>query len=118
MVENRKDPPGGRDNGTGERFAPSVGVKEQRKLRARGEGRHGVWFGLGMFGLVGWSVAAPTAIGALLGVWIDSRWPGRVSWKLLGVIIGAIVGCVNAWFWVQKQQRLNGPSAGDSNGEH
>ena len=29
--------------------------KAARKLRAREEGDRGVWFGLGMMGLVGWS---------------------------------------------------------------
>jgi ATP synthase protein I len=38
-----------------------------RKSRARDEGERGAWFGLGMFGLVGWSVALPTLAGLALG---------------------------------------------------
>jgi ATP synthase protein I len=36
----------------------------------------GVWFGLGMMGLIGWSVAVPTLLGAALGIWLDNRYPG------------------------------------------
>jgi predicted F0F1-ATPase subunit len=39
--------------------------------------RTGVWFGLGMMGLIGWSVAVPTLLGAALGLWLDSRHPRK-----------------------------------------
>jgi len=81
-----------------------VGAKERRKLRARKEER-GVWFGLGMFGLVGWSVAIPTLIAIALGVWLDSRWETRTSWTLTGVFVGVAVGCLNAWYWVKRESR-------------
>ena len=41
-------------------FAEQVGAKAARKLRARGDRSQGVWFGLGMMGLIGWSVVVPT----------------------------------------------------------
>lgn len=77
--------------------------RESRKIMGRREKDRGVWFGLGMFGLVGWSVAIPTLIGLGLGIWIDSRWPGRHSWTLMGLVIGVILGCLNAWFWVKRE---------------
>ena len=40
----------------------TVAHKAERKLKARGERQRGVWFGLGMFGLVGWAVAIPAVI--------------------------------------------------------
>ena len=49
-------------------IADAVGRKAERKLRARRTGRRGVWFGLGMFGLVGWAVALPTVVGVALGL--------------------------------------------------
>ena len=81
-----------------------VGVKERRKLRAREEDR-GVWFGLGMFGLVGWSVAIPTLIGIAVGVWLDSTGEGTASWTLTGVFVGVAVGCLNAWYWIKRESR-------------
>jgi ATP synthase protein I len=84
-------------------FEQSVGRKAERKLRAREERERPVWFGLGMFGLVGWAVAVPTLLGIALGLWIDERWPGTVSWTLNLLIIGVLIGCLNAWYWVRKE---------------
>ncbi len=56
-----------------------------------------------MFGLVGWSVAIPTLIGIAVGVWLDRRWPGQVSWTLTFLIIGVALGCLNAWYWVKQE---------------
>jgi ATP synthase protein I len=77
--------------------------KENRKIRGRREKDRGVWYGLGMFGLVGWAVAIPTLLGLGVGIWIDSRWPGRHSWTLMGLVIGVVLGCLNAWFWVKQE---------------
>jgi ATP synthase protein I len=82
-----------------------VGRREARKIRARKEKDKDVWFGLGMFGLVGWSVAIPTVIGVALGVWIDTRWPSRYSWTLTLLILGIGLGCFNAWFWITKERK-------------
>ena len=68
-----------------------VGHKEARKLKARRERDRSVWFGLGMFGLVGWSVAIPTLIAVALGVWIDTTWSGPYSWTLMLLFVGVAV---------------------------
>jgi ATP synthase protein I len=83
----------------------AVGSKENRRIRARQEGDRGVWFGLGMFGLVGWSVAIPTLIGIAVGIWIDKRWPSSYSWTLMLLVMGVMVGCLNAWYWVRRESR-------------
>ena len=93
----------GERKGKNKGFPKEVGQKEERKLRARQEGDRGVWFGFGMFGLVGWSVSIPTLIGIALGVWIDKTWPSRYSWTLMGLIIGVLIGCLNAWYWVKRE---------------
>jgi ATP synthase protein I len=80
-----------------------VGDKEKRKIKARQEKDRGLWFGLGMFGLVGWSVAIPTLLAVAIGVWIDRKWPGPYSWTLMFLFIGVVVGCLNAWYWVKKE---------------
>ena len=85
-------------------FAEEVGVKASRKLKAR-KSTQGVWFGLGMMGLVGWSVVVPTLLGAALGIWLDSHYPGSHSWTLTLLIFGLVIGCVNAWHWVDKEDR-------------
>jgi ATP synthase protein I len=73
------------DSEEAKELSEKVGSKETRKIKARREKDRGVWFGLGMFGLVGWSVAIPTVIGVALGVWIDRTWPGPYSWTLMGL---------------------------------
>ena len=88
-----------------ERTAERIDRDVDRKLRARAEGRRGVWFGLGMFGLVGWSVAVPSVAGLAIGLWLDGRFPGRVSWTLTFLLIGVALGCLNAWYWVKQESR-------------
>ncbi|WP_235894031.1 AtpZ/AtpI family protein [Oceanidesulfovibrio indonesiensis] len=86
-----------------DQWAKKAESKEERKVKARKEGDRSVWFGLGMFGLVGWSVAVPTVVGALLGYWLDEKYPGARSWTLMGIVIGVLIGCLNAWRWMNKE---------------
>ncbi|NDY41613.1 ATPase F0F1 [Dissulfurirhabdus thermomarina] len=79
--------------------------KAGRKLRARAQGRRGIWFGLGMFGVIGWSVAVPAVAFTALGVWLDRHWPADFSWTLTLLFIGVGVGCLNAWYWVREHTR-------------
>ena len=90
-----------------EEFSRQVRRKEARKLKAKGRQGAGVWFGLGMFGLIGWSVALPAVAGALLGAWIDRTWPSRYSFTLMLLLGGIILGALNAWHWVgQERQKI------------
>lgn len=82
-----------------------VGSRAERKLRARRHVERTIWFGLGMMGLIGWSVAIPTVLGAALGVWLDQRYPGGRSWTLALLVAGLSIGCLNAWHWVTKEDR-------------
>lgn len=82
-----------------------VGVRAARKLKAQRRGTQTVWSGLGMIGLVGWSVVVPTLAGAALGVWLDQHVPMKHSWTLMLLFIGLIIGCVNAWYWVDKEDK-------------
>jgi ATP synthase protein I len=86
-------------------FSREVGAKAARKLKARRNSTQGVWFGLGMMGLVGWSVVVPTLLGAALGIWLDNRHPGSHSWTLMLLVIGLAIGCLNAWHWVDKEDK-------------
>lgn len=89
-------------------FIRQVGAKETRKLHAQRKAVQTVWLGFGMMGLVGWSVAIPTLLGTALGIWLDKRYPGIHSWTLSLLIIGLFVGCLNAWYWVEKESRAIG----------
>ena len=77
--------------------------KSRRKIEVRSEDRKGLLYGLGMFGLVGWSVAVPTLLLLALGIWIDSRYDSPYSWTLMLLVLGIMLGCWNAWYWVQRE---------------
>ncbi len=85
-------------------FANKVEEKQQRKEKARREQHRSIWFGMGMFGLVGWSVSIPTVLFLALGVWIDGRTNGPYSWTLMLLVVGVAVGCLNAWYWVTRER--------------
>jgi ATP synthase protein I len=86
-------------------FCREVGTQEKRKLRAQRGKARSVWLGLGMLGLIGWSVAIPALLGVGAGMWIDTHLPSRYSWTLMLLLIGTILGCLNAWRWVSSEQR-------------
>ena len=86
-------------------FSREVGAKAARKLKAQRNTTQGIWFGLGMMGLIGWSVAVPTLLGAALGIWLDNRHPASRSWTLALLVAGLAIGCLNAWHWVTKQDK-------------
>lgn len=86
-------------------FTRQVGEKAARKLKAQRHVTRTIWYGLGMMGLFGWSVAVPTLLGAALGIWLDKHHPGGHSWTLMLLLIGLILGCVNAWHWVAKEDK-------------
>jgi ATP synthase protein I len=85
------------------RFMRKVAEQEKRKLEAKQIVT--IWSGLGMMGLVGWSVAVPTMIGTALGIWLDKRYPGAHSWTLALLVAGLAIGCLNAWHWVAKENK-------------
>ncbi len=86
-------------------FSQQVGEKAARKLKAQRHVTHTVWSGLGMMGMVGWSVTVPTLLGAALGIWLDNNYPGGRSWTLALLALGLGLGCFNAWLWVAKEYR-------------
>ncbi|PZN78730.1 MAG: F0F1 ATP synthase subunit [Candidatus Methylumidiphilus alinenensis] len=92
-------------SGEGALFAAQVGAKATRKLKAGRNATPGVWFGLGMMGLIGWSVTVPTLLGAALGIWLDEHHPSPHSWTLALLVAGLLIGCWNAWHWVAKEDQ-------------
>lgn len=88
------------------KFVEEIGKKEARKIRRRREkGIRSVWYGMGMSGIIGWSVAIPTIIGITVGIWIDRKWPGHLSWTLMLLMAGVALGCLNAWYWIKQESR-------------
>jgi ATP synthase protein I len=81
------------------RMIREVGVKQERIARGR-EQKNSMWSSIAILGVVGWSVTVPTVVGAALGIWLDRRWPGRLSWAMTLLMAGLAVGCINAWLHI------------------
>ena len=86
-----------------EQLSEQVAKKEQRKIKSRREEGRSIWFGLGMFGLVGWSVAIPMLVGIAIGIWIDRTWQHKFSCTLMCLFVGVVIGCSIAWYWVKRE---------------
>ncbi len=97
-------------------FAEEVGSKAERKLKARRGAGQGVWFGLGMMGLIGWSVVVPTLLGAGVGFWLDKHHSGTHAWTLALLVAGLAIGCLNAWHWVAKEEQAMREDEEDGDG--
>ena len=103
MADDGADGPQAKEAGA--KFLSEVGAKEARKLKAQARVTRTVWSGMGMMGMIGWSVVVPTLLGAALGVWLDNRYPAAHSWMLTLLVIGLTLGCINAWHWVAKEEK-------------
>jgi ATP synthase protein I len=85
-----------------DRFGDIIQKKAERRLKARREKDRSLWFGLGMFGVIGWSIAIPMLLCIAIGRWLDRKTASPFSWTLVFLCIGLIIGCINAWFWIKK----------------
>jgi ATP synthase protein I len=86
-------------------FRGQIAATEARKIKARLHPAPSAWLGLGMMGLIGWSVTIPTLLCVALGIWLDHHYPGKHSWTLALLAVGLVIGCLNAWRWVANETR-------------
>ncbi|MEQ8235541.1 MAG: AtpZ/AtpI family protein [Syntrophomonadaceae bacterium] len=86
-------------------YRQSISTKATRKIKAKSDGDDTIWFGLGMMGIIGWSIVIPTLLGVAIGSWIDRNYHSGYSWTLMMLILGLIVGSLNAWYWVMKETK-------------
>jgi ATP synthase protein I len=99
----------GDERGGRQEFSRRIKAGAERKLRARqtrNQEIETVWSGLGMIGLIGWGISVPTLLGTVLGIWLDRRFPGGHSWTLTLLFAGLLLGCLNAWRWIAREERL------------
>jgi ATP synthase protein I len=78
----------------------AVMIESMRKIGRHGrkvpDDMRGVWFSLGKLGLVGCLVVLPMLFGAVIGIWLDNPHPGSHSWTLALLLVGLVIGCLNA----------------------
>jgi ATP synthase protein I len=79
-------------------FSKQIAEKEKRKITSL-RSKNKVWFGLGMMGMIGWSVVVPAVL------WLDKKYPQTFSWTLTLLIAGLVTGSLIAWHWVDKEDK-------------
>ena len=84
------------------RLSEAVGRKAERRRRSRSRPDTNLWSGLGSVGVVGWSVAVPMLVGVAVGIWLDRATGGPVPWTVVLLVVGAVLGCLNAWHWIAR----------------
>ena len=80
-------------------------AKAALKLQARDHPLRSVWLGFRVSGVVGWTVAVPTLLGAALGLLLERRYPEGRPWTLMLLIAGLCIGCFQAWSWVAREDK-------------
>ncbi|MDY0249535.1 MAG: ATPase F0F1 [Pseudomonas sp.] len=76
--------------------------RAQRMQHMRDEPKYSPLNGLGVFGVIGWSVAIPTVGGAFLGLWLNRVAPQSFSWPIALILGGVVLGAMVAWSWIDK----------------
>ena len=110
MTDDRHDSPPTAAEGSPERTRAEAlrGIalhKSQRRERARRRGTDNIWSWMGMFGLVGWTVAVPTLLGLALGVFVDNRVESSVSFTITFLVVGVAIGAATAWYWIRQESQ-------------
>lgn len=94
----------GNEKKKGEELPRIIEEKSRRRQKAQEEGERPIVFGLGMFGVVGWTIAIPTVVGIFVGRWLDAGKTAEssVSWTLTCMFVGLVFGAFGAWHWINK----------------
>jgi len=102
------------NNDSNSNLPGTIGKKAVRRMKARKTADRSIWFGVGMFGVVGWTVAITTILGIVAGIWLDGKYESSYSWTLTLMFVGLLIGCLNAWYWIKKE---TGEEVGEDTGE-
>lgn len=87
-----------------DKFKEKIENESEKKIRSRKEGDQ-ILFGLGAFGIVGWSIAVPTVALTFLGLYFDRISTTEISWTITMMLAGLGIGCFNAWYWVKDKSK-------------
>lgn len=91
---------------TEEKLLKKIEKDSTKKIKSEEEGSE-IMFGLGLFGIVGWSIAVPTLLGVLLGTFLDKKFTQSFSWTITFLFVGVVFGSLNAWRWIKEKTEDN-----------
>jgi len=75
------------------------------------------WYDFGRYNLTGWSIVLPTLGGIFLGYWLDQNHPTRFSWTITLMMVGLLLGCLNAWYWISRLYKKDKDNGNDASGK-
>jgi len=84
-------------------FLREVRKRRERRERSEREGDASFWSVVGTMGMVGWTVALPTAAGVLLGRWLDGTLEAGHVFMVFFMIVGLALGCIVAWRMIAER---------------
>lgn len=62
------------------------------------------YFNAAILSVYGWQMAIPVLLGIILGQFLDRKFPDTpFSWTLNLIIIGFVIGFINANHWIKKE---------------
>lgn len=85
-----------------EELLQEIKKQSKSKIKSKKEGSE-IMFGIGLFGIVGWSIAIPTVLGIALGIYLDKKYSQNFSWTITLLFVGVIMGSFNAWRWIKEK---------------
>ncbi|NJN47913.1 MAG: hypothetical protein HC808_17145 [Candidatus Competibacteraceae bacterium] len=87
------------------RIDPRTAVRRDSARLARHEqGQRSFWRSLSVLGMVGWPIAVGSVGGALLGRYLDTTFTTGISYTLMLMTAGVILGCFVAWKTVTQNR--------------
>ncbi len=88
-----------------DQFGEQISRKARRKSKLAHQPSPSIWSSFSLFGVVGWSVAIPTVLAIVVGIWLDRSIQDHHSWTLVMLPIGLAIGCALAWHWIRHEQQ-------------
>lgn len=82
-------------------FLRQIQEKGRRKAKRREDIT--IWAHLGTLGVIGWAISLPTLMGTALGWYMDKKFLSGHRWTLAFLVLGLLMGCWHASYWVSKQ---------------
>lgn len=83
----------------------------RRRARAQARGGPSLWAQASWVGTVGWLIAVPIVVGAVLGHLLDRRLDSGITWAMAGMSLGVLVGGYSLWRLVVQAREPDEPPA-------
>ena len=79
--------------------------RDMDRLERREPSAASFWRSLSVLGIVGWTIALPAVLGALLGHRIDIHLESGVRFTLMLLVLGVVLGSAIAWRVVGEHRK-------------